>query len=218
VTKTKRTNYLIDKPFQLGFILRFLVVILITIACCFSVIALYYYQDSLLGTNRLDQNVTIKTRGHVSTAEGYKIYLYDKEKIEVFLKVENGKKSYYCENPFSNTNFSKGSQVENVNESLLEPKMGPIPKETKMFFIVIGPLIWMTIAICIVISIYSIFFSHKMAGPVYRLRISLDRMLAGDLDFKINVRKNDFFTNIVEKLEQLRNKIKNSEYSSSSKE
>jgi hypothetical protein len=47
-----------------------------------------------------------------------------------------------------------------------------------------------------------------MAGPVYRMRISLDRMLAGDYDFKIRVRRNDFFRNIVEKIELLRMKQK----------
>jgi len=49
------------------------------------------------------------------------------------------------------------------------------------------------------------------------MRVSLDRMLAGDFDFKIRVRKNDFFINIVEKLEQLRLKVKNNEFSNSSK-
>ncbi len=46
-----------------------------------------------------------------------------------------------------------------------------------------------------------------MAGPIYRMRISLDRMLQGDYDFKINVRKTDYFITIVEKLEKLRQKI-----------
>jgi len=216
VNKAKRVNYLIDKPFQIGFILRFLLVILMTIGFCFGVIALYYYQDSLLGTNKLDQNVSIKTRGHQKTPDGNKIYLYDKEKIEIFEKFEKGKKVFYCENPFINTKYTKGSLVENVNELELDPKMGPIPNETKMFFIVIFPLLWMVLAICVVISIYSIFFSHKMAGPIYRIRISLERMIAGDLDFKIKVRKNDFFINIVEKLEQFRYKVKNNELSTSS--
>jgi hypothetical protein len=46
-----------------------------------------------------------------------------------------------------------------------------------------------------------------MAGPIYRIRVSLDRMLSGDNDFIIKVRKNDFFQNIVDKLEQLRQQI-----------
>ncbi|OHD11678.1 MAG: hypothetical protein A2Y34_12285 [Spirochaetes bacterium GWC1_27_15] len=211
MAKSKRSNYLIDKPFQLGFIAKFLLVILATVVVTFAVIALYYYQDSLLGTNRLDQNISIKTRGQKSTSEGYKIYKYDKESIDVYEKTENGKKIYICENPYTSVNFKTGDVIENIMEGQLEPAYGPLSQETKMFYIIIFPLLWLSLAILAIISFYSLFFSHRMAGPIYRLRVSLDRMIAGDFDFKIRVRKNDFFINIVEKLEHLRLKIKNND-------
>lgn len=211
MAKSKRSNYLIDKPFQLGFITKYLLVILVTVILTFGVLAMYYYQDSLLGTNRLDQDITIKTRGNQKTIEGYKIYKYDKEQIDLYEKSEDGKKIYVVVNPYTNANYKAGDIVENVLVGQLEEKMGPIPVQTKMFYIVIFPLLWMCIAIIIIVSVYSLFFSHRMAGPIYRLRVSLDRMIAGDFDFKIKVRKNDFFVNIVEKLEQLRLKVKNNE-------
>ncbi|MBR3731897.1 MAG: hypothetical protein IKN25_04545, partial [Spirochaetales bacterium] len=52
----------------------------------------------------------------------------------------------------------------------------------------------------------------KMAGPIYRIRVSLDRMNSGDLDFKIRARQGDFFLNIVEKLEHFRIKVKNNDF------
>jgi len=211
VAKSKRSNYLIDKPFQLGFITKYLLVILVTVVLTFGILAAYYYQDSLLGTSRLDQNITINTRGHLKSKDGNKIYMYDKEQVDVYEKTEDGKVVYVVEKSYANPNLKVGDVIENVLVTQLEPKMGPLPITTKMFYIVIFPLLWMCLAIVAIVSIYSLFFSHRMAGPIYRLRVSLDRMIAGDFDFKIKVRKSDFFVNIVEKLEQLRLKVKNNE-------
>ncbi|HPO49017.1 MAG TPA: hypothetical protein PLO89_01710 [Spirochaetota bacterium] len=211
MAKSKRSNYLIDKPFQLGFITKYLLVILVTVVLTFGILAAYYYQDSLLGTSRLDQNITINTRGHLKSKDGNKIYMYDKEQVDVYEKTEDGKVVYVVEKSYANPNLKVGDVIENVLVTQLEPKMGPLPITTKMFYIVIFPLLWMCLAIVAIVSIYSLFFSHRMAGPIYRLRVSLDRMIAGDFDFKIKVRKSDFFVNIVEKLEQLRLKVKNNE-------
>ncbi len=211
MAKSKRSNYLIDKPFQLGFITKYLLVVLITVIVVFGFLAAYYFQDSLLGTQRLNQNIIIKTRGHLKTQDKYEIYEYEKEKVDVYKKVEDGVTTYVVYKAYDNTNLKSGDVIADVVVSQLEPKMGAIDVVTKMFYVVILPLLWMCIAILVIISIYSLFFSHRMAGPIYRLRVSLDRMIAGDFDFKIRVRQNDFFVNIVEKLEQLRLKIKNND-------
>ena len=205
MAKSKRTNYLIDKPFQIGFIVKYVLVLIITIVIFFGIVALYYFQSSFLGTNFLDQNITVQTRGQIKTQDGYPVYLYDKEKIQVYKKSGN---SYFCYKSFENPNYTADDAVIGVSEKDLEPLYGSIPKQTKMFYLVIFPLLWMFIIIVVIISVYSLFFSHRMAGPIYRIRVSLERMLANDYDFKIRVRKNDFFINIIDKLELLRQKIK----------
>ncbi len=229
--KNKRGNYLIDKPFQISFILRFLVVILVTVALCFVAFAVYYFQDSLLGINKLNQDIEIIKRGY-STITGFQegsiIYTYDMGTktyddgfgneieqeigIEVYKEIdESGNVKYICFNPLSSADFKKGDEVSNVDPTRLTKKEGQVKKRTKMFFLVIGPLSIMCLAIMIIISIYSLFFSHRMAGPVYRMRVSLDRLLAGDFDFKIKIRKKDFFQNIVDRLELLRQKVVSNE-------
>jgi hypothetical protein len=209
VAKSKRTNYLIDKPFQLGFIVKYVLVLIITIVIFFGLVGLYYFQSSFLGSNFLDQNITIQTRGQLTTQNGNKIFLYDKEKIQVYEKIDNGSKSYFCYKPFDNPKFKTDDAVTGISEKDIEALMGSIPQQTKMFFIVIYPLLWMFIIVILIIALYSLFFSHRMAGPIYRIRVSLDRILSGDYDFNIKVRKNDFFVNIIDKLEALRQKIKN---------
>ncbi|HOJ64067.1 MAG TPA: hypothetical protein PLE45_06565 [Spirochaetota bacterium] len=218
----KRSNYLIDKPFQIGFIVKYLLVIIFTVILCFIIAAGWFYYKSLFGDNILNQRVTIKEKRE-RTWEGNKIYNYDKDQIVVyeFYDSKTKQKVYKKLDERIKMGLIKdadGEVVENVDTAALEKTSIPMEKNTNIFAIVIPPLLFVCLALMIIISIYSLFFSHKMAGPIYRMRVSLDRMLAGDLDFKIRVRKTDFFINIVEKLEQLRLKIKNNDFPKSSKE
>ena len=208
MAKLKRQNYLIDKTFQLGFIGKYLMIILLTVVFCFGFVAFYYYQATLFGSKRLDQNVEIKTRSF-TTAEGYKIFKYEKEQIDIYEKTENGVTEYYCLNPYDNETIKVGQIVNNVDINELTPGSITSIKVTNLFSIIIFPLIWTCIAVMVIIGTYTLFFSHRIAGPIYRMKISLDRMLAGDYDFKIKVRKNDFHLELVDKMEQLRLKIKN---------
>lgn len=228
MVKSKRKNYLIDKPFQLGFIFKYLLVILITVLFCFGVTALHYYYDNLFGDNKVRESVTIKYHkplkvkiadsGDVKINEkvGYWVYNLESKGITVYqledgtYKVLNQNVGRYNPSIYSNEAYSDGNTVElsSIEVEELKQAWGPFEKQTQRFFIVIFPLLFTCLAIMVIIAVYSLFFSHKMAGPIYRMRVSLDRMLAGDYDFKIKVRKNDFFRNIVEKIELLRVKQK----------
>ena len=207
--KSKRSNYLIDKPFQIGFIFRFIVIIILTIIIVFGVTALYYWYLSNYSEMKLDTSLSYTKLGQVKK-EGHKVYIYEKEKIDVYEKIDNnGNKTYICNWIYQGADkkYKIGEVVENVDAKSLKTKIGPITYSTDRFKIMIFPLLLTAIVLIIVISIYSLFFSHRMAGPIYRIRVSLDRMLSGDNDFIIKVRKNDFFQNIVDKLEQLRQLI-----------
>lgn len=230
MAKSKRKNYLIDKPFQLGFIFKYLSVILVTVIFCFGLTALYYYYDNLFGDNKVNESVTIKYHAplhikisetddgkfKISDKDGYPIYNLEIKELTVYKDKDGVYKNLNRDllryNPaiFRNTTYESDAVIE-LNEAeikSLEVVRGPFEKQTQRFFIVVPPLLITCLILMVIIAIYSLFFSHKMAGPVYRMRISLDRMLAGDYDFKIRVRRNDFFRNIVEKIELLRMKQK----------
>lgn len=228
--KSKRRNYLIDKPFQLGFIFKYLSVILITVIFCFGLTALYYYYDNLFGDNKVNESVTIKyhaplhieisERGDgkfkISDKEGCPIYNLDIRDLTVYKDKDGTYKNLnrdlfrYNSSIYRNTTHESDEVIDLTDEEIkmLEVARGPFEKQTQRFFIIIPPLLVTCLILMVIIAVYSLFFSHKMAGPVYRMRVSLDRMLAGDYDFKIRVRKNDFFRNIVEKIELLRMKQK----------
>ncbi len=213
MAKSKRKNYLIDKPFQLGFIFKYLVVILITVFICFGVTALYFYYDNLFGDNKLNESIIIKYNGPMKTEDGNYLFNQDDLKVTVYKTTENGVDTYKIYRPYdSNTDekYLPGNEITLTDKEKKDLKVATESKQkvTQRFFIVIYPLLYTCGAIMLIIALYSLFFSHRMAGPVYRMRVSLDRMLAGDFDFKIKVRKTDFFRNIVEKLELLRMKVK----------
>ncbi len=202
----KRKNYLIDKDFQLGFIFRFVVIIIITVIGAFAVTGIYYWIVSNVGDLKLDTTIIYNTRDYIKT-DGKQVFDYPKEMIQVYEDHDaSGNIVYKCYNPFQ-SKYNKGDVIENVSRSELQPVIGMVSKSTTRFNIIFFPLLYTGIALALIISIFSLFFSHRMAGPIYRIRVSLDRMLTGDLDFKISCRKHDFFLNIVDRLEKFRQMV-----------
>lgn len=209
MTKSKRTNYLIDKPFQIGFIVKYLLTILLTVVAIFLFATGWLYYKSLFGDNIFNQIVTIKKRSN-TTIEGYKKFSYNAESIIVYKKGQE----YFVYDPKGKAEegLKRDDLIMVDDEKSLEEFYGPEEIRTNLFKVIVPPLLIVCSIIMIIICVYSLFFSHRMAGPIYRIRVSLDRMVAGDFDFKIRARKGDFFLNIVEKLELLRLKIKNNEF------
>ncbi len=65
-------------------------------------------------------------------------------------------------------------------------------------FINLSELIWPVMLLSVIVSgaaiyIFGLFFSHKMAGPVYRLRTDIAEMTDGDLERKVSLREKDYF-------------------------
>ena len=52
-------------------------------------------------------------------------------------------------------------------------------------------LVWWILAFVLIIAIISIFVSHKIAGPVYRLEESTKLIASGDLTHKVHLRQGD---------------------------
>ncbi len=46
------------------------------------------------------------------------------------------------------------------------------------------------------IYLFLVYYTHRIAGPVYRFAVTLDAMSEGDLTKRINLRKNDYFENL----------------------
>ncbi len=55
----------------------------------------------------------------------------------------------------------------------------------------------------IITWIAALYLSHRIAGPVYHINRVLDERLAGNKEIRIHTRKNDFFSDLVKKINAL---------------
>ncbi len=53
------------------------------------------------------------------------------------------------------------------------------------------------------VLLLTIFFSHKLAGPVYRLEVAMNRVLDGDYTEQVRLRNGDQLTNLAELLNEV---------------
>jgi len=70
-------------------------------------------------------------------------------------------------------------------------------------------LLWPVMLICLVATLAVTFFfglllSHRMAGPIFRMRRTMNEMAAGDLRGQIHLRPKDEFTSLAESINDLR--------------
>lgn len=65
--------------------------------------------------------------------------------------------------------------------------------------------------IMVVIGIFGIIYSHKIAGPMFNINRALDRAASGHFVKPITLRRGDFFHDTAEKINRLLIQIKNEE-------
>ncbi len=71
------------------------------------------------------------------------------------------------------------------------------------FEVIVAPIIISNlIVLCIIVPV-SLFYSHKIAGPIYRFEQSLDLLLNGNTNFIIALRKKDEFKYLADKMNAL---------------
>lgn len=144
--KKFRWRYFIDKPFQIRFIARFLVLILFGLAA--SAGALF-----LANSQKYKENMYFQVK--------------DADKINDY-----------------NATFH-----EVVN---------PVP--VNIFQIQIKPMVYMTILFLVLIIVFGLFISHKMAGPVHRIKKTLEEFNTGNIkhkDMRFKLRKRDELQDLV---------------------
>ncbi len=142
--KSRRKSYLIDRKFQLSFILKFLSILVIFVLLTgFSIIMIYY----------------IKYQSGKSFFDNYLVIVREGEAIEI----------------------------------------------TNMFDVIAPVMIISSLIIVFFTSIYGLFYSHKIAVPIYRVKRTLESMCRGILNFNVKLRKKDKFQYLEEHLNKIIN-------------
>jgi len=72
-----------------------------------------------------------------------------------------------------------------------------------LFQVILMPLIAANLLVLCIVIPFSLLYSHKVAGPIYRLEQSMELLINGDMDFIITLRKNDEFKYLADKMNAL---------------
>jgi methyl-accepting chemotaxis protein len=75
------------------------------------------------------------------------------------------------------------------------------------FEIYVPPILLNNLITMLVISILGIFYSHRIAGPVYRIQQDIKRVLNGEKGVTITLRRTDKLQELAEEINQLIRKV-----------
>lgn len=84
---------------------------------------------------------------------------------------------------------------------------GEDPIKITQEHIVFPVLLYSGLILLIIASIEMLFYSHRIAGPLYRINNDIKRMAKGEIGDKINLRKRDEFKELAESINLLKEKI-----------
>ncbi len=66
--------------------------------------------------------------------------------------------------------------------------------------IILPPLLINNLVIMVLLAIFGIYYTNRIAGPVYRMEKDIEKMLRGERGVRVRLRKGDHFTSLSEKL------------------
>ena len=76
--------------------------------------------------------------------------------------------------------------------------------------VILPPLLLNDLAIMLLIIVLGIRATHRIAGPVYRIEVDIERVLAGEKGVRVRTRKRDAFPDLAERVNQLIERIDDS--------
>lgn len=82
-----------------------------------------------------------------------------------------------------------------------------------------GSFFWakLVLALSIVaIVLYTLVVSHRVFGPVHAMEVYADKLLAGEADGPLTLRKGDYFTDLAARLSKIQEKLAEQEESAAS--
>ena len=69
--------------------------------------------------------------------------------------------------------------------------------------LILPPLLINNLLIMVLLSVLGVFYSHRIAGPVYRMEAELTRALQGEKIVGIRLRKRDKLRSLADKINRL---------------
>lgn len=76
-----------------------------------------------------------------------------------------------------------------------------------LLLVILPPLLLNDLAIMLLIIVLGVLATHRIAGPVYRIEIDIERVLAGEKGVRVHTRKGDAFPDLAERVNELIERI-----------
>jgi nitrogen fixation/metabolism regulation signal transduction histidine kinase len=182
--KYKRSvkNYLIDSRFQLKYT-SYIVGVALVIS---AILGTFLYRTS---------------RDLVHESQ---MLVEESKKVSDVVKMNIKDDPIYSDNPELAAAFNQGA---NESEKKIEEQQQRVMRQQQtMLYALVGGLT----AMVILIGMLGIYFTHKVAGPVYKMKLLLRQVGDGRLTFSGKLRKGDelqdFFETFLKMVEQLRDR------------
>jgi methyl-accepting chemotaxis protein len=92
---------------------------------------------------------------------------------------------------------------------LLAHTAGSAPRP-ELLLVILPPLLLNDLVIMVLFIVLGILATHRIAGPVYRIEIDIDRVLAGEKGVRVRTRRRDAFPDLAERVNELIERIDDS--------
>ena len=73
----------------------------------------------------------------------------------------------------------------------------------ELLLVILPPLLLNDLVIMLLFIVLGILATHRIAGPVYRMEVDIERVLAGDTGVRVRTRKWDAFPDLAERVNEL---------------
>ena len=127
--------------------------------------------------------------------------IQEKKYDKVIELMENGANALF---PYENGKTALHLAAEQGDVKMLRLLMMKKPFVTTDRFLLAWPVAALVAVIFLVLAfLIGILYSHKLAGPIYRVEKSIMALIHGQSDFKIKLRKKDEFKNLADTFNRL---------------
>jgi methyl-accepting chemotaxis protein len=96
-----------------------------------------------------------------------------------------------------------GKPMKNADGSIVTESVTSPPEVGGRFKLVLPPILNNNLVIMIIISVLGIFYSHRIAGPVYRMQQDIEKALGGEKGVRVQLRKGDKLKDLATKVNAL---------------
>jgi nitrate/nitrite-specific signal transduction histidine kinase len=187
-------NYLIDSRFQLKYTSYMLIAALIVA----GVLGTFLWQTS---QSVVEQSKSVASQSRKVADESRKVS--DSVKMQIQRDPEYGADPELAK-AFASASGSSDAEITKQSDAVLKQQADLVEQQSRMRIVIVGV---MALLVC-AFGLLGIYFTHKVAGPIYKMKLLLTQVGDGKLNFEGRLRKGDELQDFFETFATMTDKLK----------